>query len=914
MRRLKPTVKLSIGELRSPCQPNSGAGMAILISLSILFLQACSQPPDSLPEIPPTQTSTSIPFPSPTVTPTPIPSEIPVTPSPVAPTPIPTIAPSASTIILRISVAPDNTQTPYDRSEWKHWIDSDDDCQDTRHEVLISEATVAIEFKDREQCEVATGSWTDLYTREVLTNPGDLDIDHMVPLVNAHKSGGYAWDQKRKREYANDLTHAGHLIAVSASANRSKGGKGPDEWRPPNTDYWCQYALDWVTIKWEWELTATESEASALSEMLDTCETRIYIQTIHREDVEEETPTPTVASLPQAAPPTETPTQMSPPPTESPTQVPVLTPTPTPMSIDFPKPLPDHNCSDFYIWSEAQAFFESQGGPGSDPHRLDHDGDGIACQTLPGAPIGSLTPELGDVETASLTSKCSDFNIWEEAQAFFVSHGGPESDPYSLDIDGNGIPCQSLIGAPTPTPTITPTPTPIKDRNCSDFDAWSEAQAFFESQGGPGSDPHRLDRDGDGVACQSLPGAPNNVSSSSATDSRNCSHFDTWSEAQSFFKSEGGPASDPHRLDRDGDGIACQSLPGAPSDESISNSSIGRKPTPTPKPKDTHNCSDFDTWSEAQDFFESEGGPASDPHRLDRDGDGVACQSLPGAPGDQSESKPSASPAPTPIPKPKDTHNCSDFDNWSEAQSFFESEGGPASDPHRLDRDGDGIACQSLPGAPSKGSTPKPEPIPTPKPKDTHNCSDFDNWQEAQSFYESEGGPGSDPHNLDGNDDGIACESLPGAPGNPTPTPTSAVPTPTTAPASETVQDRNCSDFDTWSEAQSFFESEGGPASDPHRLDGDGDGIACQSLPGAPGKITPTPVSAVPTPTATPASETFEDRNCSDFSTWSEAQSFFESEGGPDSDPHGLDRNGDGIACQSLPGAPKTPTPTPQSG
>ena len=900
MRSLKPAAAdLSIGELRSPCQSENLAGMAILISLSILFLQTCSQPPDSLPEIPPVQTPTAVPFPSPTVTPTPIPTEMPVSPTSVPPTPIPTVVPSASTIILRISVSPDNTQTPYDRSEWKHWIDADDDCQNARHEVLISESAAPVEFKDSDECEVTIGRWIGPYTGDVFTDPRDLDIDHMVPLVNAHKSGGYAWNQKRKKEYANDLTYAGHLIAVSASANRSKGGKGPDEWRPPNTDYWCQYALDWVTIKWEWELTATESEASALSQMLDTCEMRIYIQTIRREDVVEETPTPTATSLPQVAPPTETPTPISPLPTtsltETPTQVPVLTPTPTPMSVDFPKPLPDHNCSDFYTWSEAQAFFESQGGPSSDPHKLDRDGDGIACQTLPGAPSGLLTPESGDVEMASLTSKCSDFNIWEEAQAFFISHGGPESDPYGLDTDGNGIPCQSLIGAPTPTPTITPTPTPIQDRNCSDFDTWLEAQAFFESEGGPASDPHHLDRDRDGVACQSLSGAPRSASSSKAADFRNCSDFNSWFEAQSFFESEGGPASDPHHLDRDGDGIACQSLPGSPSDESNSNSSAGPEPSPTPKPKDTHNCSDFNTWAEAQTFFEAEGGPASDPHRLDRDGDGVACQSLPGAPGDQSESKSSASPAPTPIPKPEDTHNCSDFDTWAEAQAFFESEGGPASDPHRLDRDGDGVACQSLPGAPGKGSTSKLEPTPTPKRKDTRNCSDFDTWAEAQAFFESEGGPSSDPHRLDGDGDGTACQSLPGAPGKPASSTTSApaTPTPTGAPPSETFEDKNCSDFDTWAEAQAFYESEGGPSSDPHRLDGDGDGIACQSLPGAPGK-----------PAASSTSQTEDTHNCSDFDTWPEAQSFFESEGGPDSDPHRLDRDGDGIACQSLPGAP----------
>jgi len=46
--------------------------------------------------------------------------------------------------------------------------------------------------------------------------------------------------------------------------------------------------------------------------------------------------------------------------------------------------------------------------------------------------------------------------------------------------------------------------------------------------------------------------------------------------------------------------------------------------------------------------------------------------------------------------------------------------------------------------------------------------------------------------------------------------------------------DRDCGDFATWQEAQAFYKAAGGPARDPHRLDGDRDGVACQSLPGAP--------------------------------------------------------------------------------
>jgi len=41
--------------------------------------------------------------------------------------------------------------------------------------------------------------------------------------------------------------------------------------------------------------------------------------------------------------------------------------------------------------------------------------------------------------------------------------------------------------------------------NCTDFKTHAEAQSVFEACGGSGNDIHRLDSDGDGVACESLP-------------------------------------------------------------------------------------------------------------------------------------------------------------------------------------------------------------------------------------------------------------------------------------------------------------------------------------------------------------------------------------------------------------------------
>ena len=159
----------------------------------------------------------------------------------------------------------------YDRDSWRQWVDEDGDCQDARQEALIAESRSPVTFKSSRNCKVASGTWVGPYTGVEFTDPSDLDIDHMVPLANAHRSGAWAWDAAEKRAYANDLSYAGHLIATSASANRSKGSRGPANWKPSLQSYWCTYAVDWITIKVRWDLTATALELAALRDMLGTC-------------------------------------------------------------------------------------------------------------------------------------------------------------------------------------------------------------------------------------------------------------------------------------------------------------------------------------------------------------------------------------------------------------------------------------------------------------------------------------------------------------------------------------------------------------------------------------------------------------------------------------------------------------------
>src|SRR5690606_35958713 len=98
-----------------------------------------------------------------------------------------------------------------------------------------------------------------------------LDVDHLVPLANAHASGASTWTKDQRRRYANDLEHGEHLVAVDYAANRSKGAKGPEAWLPPSEDFRCAYVRDWVAVKQRWRLTMNEAESAAVTHALEVC-------------------------------------------------------------------------------------------------------------------------------------------------------------------------------------------------------------------------------------------------------------------------------------------------------------------------------------------------------------------------------------------------------------------------------------------------------------------------------------------------------------------------------------------------------------------------------------------------------------------------------------------------------------------
>jgi hypothetical protein len=164
-----------------------------------------------------------------------------------------------------LTVAEWAPMTGYSRDRFHHWDSQGGGC-DTRDVVLQRDGTGVVTGAE---CKISKGTWFSEYDGKTFTDPQDLDIDHMVPLANAWRTGAASWTDAQRESFANDLSRP-QLHAVSLSSNRSKGDQDPSQWKP-RPEFWCTYARDWVSVKVYWKLSVTSTEKSALLDMLATC-------------------------------------------------------------------------------------------------------------------------------------------------------------------------------------------------------------------------------------------------------------------------------------------------------------------------------------------------------------------------------------------------------------------------------------------------------------------------------------------------------------------------------------------------------------------------------------------------------------------------------------------------------------------
>lgn len=137
----------------------------------------------------------------------------------------------------------------------------------------------------------------------------------------------------------------------------------------------------------------------------------------------------------------------------------------------------------------------------------------LGAAAAPKAPDNGIAPAVSLSRDQLRPTGCDDFTTWQEAQTAFASSPG---EMVALDGDGDGRACEGLPGTPPEAPggSGEPAPAPKPDPQttgtvkvwyCSDFPTQPEAQVAFDR------DPigfSRLDGDGDGRACEGLPGTP----------------------------------------------------------------------------------------------------------------------------------------------------------------------------------------------------------------------------------------------------------------------------------------------------------------------------------------------------------------------------------------------------------------------
>ncbi|MFF2525813.1 HNH endonuclease family protein [Streptomyces liangshanensis] len=180
--------------------------------------------------------------------------------------PTPVSAATARTYLTQLTVKAEGSSSGYSRDLFPHWITQSGACN-TREVVLKRDGTNVVQDSS---CAATSGRWFSVYDGATWTAAADVDIDHMVPLAEAWRSGASSWTTAQRQSFANDLTRP-QLIAVTDNVNQAKGDQDPATWLPSVTSYRCTYVRAWVQVKYYWKLSVDSAEKSALQSVLNGC-------------------------------------------------------------------------------------------------------------------------------------------------------------------------------------------------------------------------------------------------------------------------------------------------------------------------------------------------------------------------------------------------------------------------------------------------------------------------------------------------------------------------------------------------------------------------------------------------------------------------------------------------------------------
>lgn len=176
-----------------------------------------------------------------------------------------TATPAALLEELLISVP---SSVDYNRDLFAEGIDADGDGCNTRREVLQIESLVPVTITSG--CTISAGQWFSWYEGVTQTDPAQLEMDHLVALKEAWISGAYSWTNQQRSDYANDLDIDETLTMVTSSVNGAKSAYDPAQWIPSYEASRCEYASDWIVVKYRWNLSIDSAEYTALQSLVNT--------------------------------------------------------------------------------------------------------------------------------------------------------------------------------------------------------------------------------------------------------------------------------------------------------------------------------------------------------------------------------------------------------------------------------------------------------------------------------------------------------------------------------------------------------------------------------------------------------------------------------------------------------------------
>ena len=151
--------------------------------------------------------------------------------------------------------------------------DPDGNGCDSRNDVLARDLR-NVRYANAERCKVQSGVLHDPYTGRTIdfvrgrSTSAKVQIDHVVALNNAWRSGADRWNTKKRYEFSNDPYN---LLAVDGPANEDKGDADASVWLPPNAEYRCGYVARQIGVKARYGLSVTSAEKRAMLGVLHDC-------------------------------------------------------------------------------------------------------------------------------------------------------------------------------------------------------------------------------------------------------------------------------------------------------------------------------------------------------------------------------------------------------------------------------------------------------------------------------------------------------------------------------------------------------------------------------------------------------------------------------------------------------------------